>query len=332
MRPIVYMLLALASVVMAVPAFAQADGPVVFDVPAQVNPFWEGLPAPQHPPEPPAPKLRSTAPTITSQAALESHLLQQFQTRNTNFEFVLQMSYSNQSELEAIFDAARLEAFAQDDHTHFSVHSWSYGASGYWGSMTVSCTMTYLTSAAELAQVNSTVQSVLATLIQPGMSDYQKALAIHDWIISNVAYDHSLTYYSDYAALQLGTTVCQGYSLLFYKMCDVAGLPVRIVDGGSAMNHAWNLVQVCGTWYHVDVTWDDQNDGGWPVEQCTWHFLLSDADISQPVGSFTSGHSWVPYPYNPYPAAPVTNTTGEDPCPCDVQVPCMAPIHLLLMQ
>lgn len=25
----------------------------------------------------------------------------------------------------------------------------------------------------------------------------------------------------------------------------------------SSMNHAWNLIQIDGNYYHVDVTWDD---------------------------------------------------------------------------
>ena len=74
--------------------------------------------------------------------------------------------------------------------------------------------------------------------------------------ILNVAYDSTYTEYSAYAALFLGRAVCQGYSLLTYKMMWEAGIEARIVDG-EAMNHSWNMVNICGNWYHLDVTWDD---------------------------------------------------------------------------
>ena len=41
--------------------------------------------------------------------------------------------------------------------------------------------------------------------------------------------------------------------------------------------HQWNMVCIDGTWYHVDVTWDDPTpDQGTHGEVSREHFLRSD--------------------------------------------------------
>ena len=46
----------------------------------------------------------------------------------------------------------------------------------------------------------------------------------------------------------------------------------------DTMNHCWNMVEIDGSWYHVDITWDD----GYPdLQGQVYHdfFLCSDKDI-----------------------------------------------------
>lgn len=82
---------------------------------------------------------------------------------------------------------------------------------------------------------------------------------IHAWIEQNVAYDATLIKHSDYDALVPPyKTVCQGYALLSYKMLNQAGIQTKIVEGtAGGQAHAWNLVNLDGTWHHFDATWDD---------------------------------------------------------------------------
>ena len=58
--------------------------------------------------------------------------------------------------------------------------------------------------------------------------------------------------------------VCEGYARAFQVLCNVKGIPSVIVDGqaksslnGNWEGHMWNFVQVDGSWYAVDVTWND---------------------------------------------------------------------------
>ena len=85
------------------------------------------------------------------------------------------------------------------------------------------------------------------------MKDHQKEKAIHDWIVSHIAYDTRLVSHSAYDGLVNGTTVCQGYALITFEMMKQAGIPVKIVEGSSrGISHTWNLVKIGGKWYHLN--------------------------------------------------------------------------------
>ena len=62
--------------------------------------------------------------------------------------------------------------------------------------------------------------------------------------------------YTGYGLLVKGTAVCQGYAEAYMDLMTRAGIPCIIVVSED-MNHSWNLVKIGGSWYHVDVTWDD---------------------------------------------------------------------------
>jgi transglutaminase-like putative cysteine protease len=122
----------------------------------------------------------------------------------------------------------------------------------------------YFTTAAQEAQMDIAVADLLAKLDLGGKSDYDKICALYDWICDNVTYDHKnlnndsyILKYSAYAALIHKTAVCQGYSLLFYRLCMEAGISVRYISGDTPEgSHSWNIVGIDGVYYYVDATWD----------------------------------------------------------------------------
>jgi hypothetical protein len=56
------------------------------------------------------------------------------------------------------------------------------------------------------------------------------------------------------------------------------GIPCRIVTS-EGMNHGWNLVQLDGQWYHVDVTWDDPTPDSYGQVLHDF-FLLTDEEVA----------------------------------------------------
>lgn len=136
-------------------------------------------------------------------------------------------------------------------------------------------TMTYYTTQAQEVELTQKVNDALESLKLQEKTNYQKIKAIHDYICDNVDYDYTYSKYSAYDALCTGTAVCQGYAVLFYRMCKDAGLSVRLIPGiGNGGSHAWNIVRLGVNYYNVDCTWDGQ-------DETTRHtyFLLNDVDF-----------------------------------------------------
>lgn len=89
-----------------------------------------------------------------------------------------------------------------------------------------------------------------------------KIKVFHDYIANTNRYDQEMaenresSYHSDTAigALFEGKSICSGYSDAMSLFLDKLGLDnVRI----ATEEHVWNAVLIDGTWYHIDLTWDD---------------------------------------------------------------------------
>ena len=96
--------------------------------------------------------------------------------------------------------------------------------------------------------------------------DYTKIKQIHDTIINMIEYD--TTYkrtntHNLYGALIEKKVVCEGYAKAFKYILDNLNIPCILVGGtgtnssGKTESHMWNYVNINGSWYAVDCTWDD---------------------------------------------------------------------------
>ena len=117
-------------------------------------------------------------------------------------------------------------------------------------------------------EIYSSAVKVIDEIISQNMTDYEKELAIHDYIILHTTYDEShlsaLSEHSEnsdnpYGALINGKAICSGYSTTFQMFMDMLGIPCRTIYSTdfSGEEHAWNAVMIGDRWYYVDVTWDD---------------------------------------------------------------------------
>lgn len=109
-----------------------------------------------------------------------------------------------------------------------------------------------------------------------GADAMELELLIHDMILEEVdyAYDirnnpetatfaHSIVgVFDDRSSTDV---VCEGYAKSFQLLAAYAGLESIYAVGWSgtgfnAGGHAWNLVKINGSWYNIDLTWNDTND------------------------------------------------------------------------
>lgn len=123
-----------------------------------------------------------------------------------------------------------------------------------------------------------------ARTLSPEQTEYEVALAAHDWLANRVEYDskaaeHEADYpdsFTAYGALVKGKAVCEGYAKAYQLLLNRVGMNCITVNGAlsadSTAGHMWNMVQVGTSWYHVDVTSDDQ--------QVLTHFRFMQSDAS----------------------------------------------------
>lgn len=119
----------------------------------------------------------------------------------------------------------------------------------------------YNMSAEERAEadeyINSVLDAVIATVPEE-ISDYEKALYLHDYVCVNYEYDKSYKTVDIYNMIKNGAGICTGYTLLYDELLTRVGIESRaVVSPVTELNHMWNQVYIGGYWYHVDTTWDD---------------------------------------------------------------------------
>lgn len=113
-------------------------------------------------------------------------------------------------------------------------------------------------------QIYTTVNNLVAQADALN-SRYEKELFFHDWLCQNVTYNFDGTdnVYTVYGALINGVAVCEGYSRAMQLLCDSVGIPCTVIYGKSNdIAHMWNIINPGDGWYHLDVTWDDDEEYG----------------------------------------------------------------------
>lgn len=135
------------------------------------------------------------------------------------------------------------------------------------------------------------IKSLLEEVIAAGMTDYDKELALHDYLVANCEYSSDTTQnpesdiYRAYGALVNGNAVCNGYAEAMQLLLMCVGVETRFVVGtADGVEHAWNLVKLGSDWYHLDATWDDPlpDEEGRVIHP---YFNVTDAVLAQ-------SHDW----------------------------------------
>lgn len=165
---------------------------------------------------------------------------------------------------------------------------------------------------AEGIGVASVAQQITADLT----TDYEKLLAIHDWVASYLYYDvdslsaEQIPPYAAEEVLKRRRAVCLGYANLVAALCRNVGIPCNVVSGYALgvgedtawipetvitmeQNHAWNEAYVDGRWVILDATWDSPNkyENGKEKKGGAPSHLYFDANLQ----FFSSNHKIIEY-------------------------------------
>jgi hypothetical protein len=142
-------------------------------------------------------------------------------------------------------------------------------------------------------------KDILSKIIKPEMSEFEKELAINDYIVNNVRYDIDYFYgkidedsSTPYGALIKGKGLCGGYAYSTKLLLNLAGVECWIIEGTAKNDyfegpHGWNIVKIDGKYYHLDTTWQDPVDFSNPERNQPnyGYFNISDSEIEK-------SHTW----------------------------------------
>lgn len=130
---------------------------------------------------------------------------------------------------------------------------------------------------------------ILAKIISPGMSSYDKLTAIYNWVRGNLGYVNSSEKGNWVNAAYQGLANRQGdcyvYACTAKALLTRAGIDNRDIEKiPSYSRHYWNLVDIGGGWYHFDTT---PRKG-----ETTWFCYISDAELMSYSVSHHNSHNY----------------------------------------
>ena len=123
----------------------------------------------------------------------------------------------------------------------------------------------YLFTKEELFEANKRFVSMSLPIIFYAAlldSDIDKIKYVHDYLCQSIEYDYDAKnsgiyngkLQTAYSAIVEYKTVCAGYSRAFAYYMQQLGIPCVVIYGSG---HAWNLLEIEGSFYQMDVTWND---------------------------------------------------------------------------
>lgn len=193
-------------------------------------------------------------------------------------------------------------------------------------------------------------EETAAALMTPGMSEYDRAKAAFDYMIRNTSMaepiglelwrvhgggEEPVSFVEQRALspLRFRVGMCEDYAAALTLLLRAMGLRAQYVPGltysaeGNLVDHAWTMVEIDGTWYHLDCQLEDnisrrgtvrykyflRGDGTLSVSH-RWGQNLIDSGLLTPEQNREIEENWLaPACPNDYPAPP--RSVFEEPTP-----------------
>lgn len=120
-------------------------------------------------------------------------------------------------------------------------------------------------------KIEHTVNTIIHQLQLLNCNDYEKEKRIHDWICKNITYDDNgsdidnwvrvMSSHNILGVFAYHTAQCEGIAKAVKVLLNAVDVKCIVVMGRATRDakkipHAWNLVNIAGKPYQLDVTWD----------------------------------------------------------------------------
>lgn len=119
--------------------------------------------------------------------------------------------------------------------------------------------------------IENAVNNLAAQLRLTEGTDYEKEVRVHDWFCKNVKYDFKGSDMDEPARVVLSHNIvgvfakqkaqCEGIAKAVKVLLNAVDIKCIVATGEAEVNgnkehHAWNVIDINGSPYQVDVTWD----------------------------------------------------------------------------
>lgn len=163
-------------------------------------------------------------------------------------------------------------------------------------------TFMYSEESLQIMKLNEMLEPVLEQLIEPDMTDREKAKEIYKWVQKSINYSGTSDKSSWYACAMEGLTTrngdCYTYFALSKALLTAAGIEnvdVIRIDNPQRhplARHYWNMVYIEDNWYHFDAT---------PRADGTTFFLWTTKELLKYSDTHLWSHDFDPeeYPKTP---------------------------------
>jgi len=157
----------------------------------------------------------------------------------------------------------------------------------------------------------NSVEELSSFISRDFTSEEDKVRAIYTWIITNVAYDPEEYKNYDFSfknyrernlkeekarekiikrTIKKGVAVCEGYAMLFEKLCELQGITTYLVRGDTKSNfndigrdfntnHMWNVAVIDGQSYLFDPTWGAGKFNGVFIKEPSYFYYKTPPDL-----------------------------------------------------
>lgn len=170
-------------------------------------------------------------------------------------------------------------------------------------------TLKYPYSLEEIEEKNYLIEKKAKEIldkINPSGSEYEKSLAVFDYLISNTSYAHDAIHDID-NHIEISTiegvflnssAVCSGYSKAYQYLLSLAGMDAITITGTAQTpdgegDHAWTAQVIDGEVYFTDPTWGDCYESAADNNFVSHIYFLMNSEEIEKTHKINSLHNFI---------------------------------------
>lgn len=200
-----------------------------------------------------------------------------------------EFSVPNSADMKMVSNLVKIVLGENSEYFYYDNCQINYFSKGFKKTVQLTKWLNTLSIKLYADKFNAQSRNIIKEVITKDMSEMQKVLALHNYLVKNISYFGGIKgfgryqhYHTAYGAIVEKCAVCEGIAAAYCYLLSLVGIKSTIVNGttdnSKDFDHAWNIVEVDGKFYHIDVTWDlkNKNDDTFP---CLDYFSLKDSDL-----------------------------------------------------